>query len=200
MALSRSCRSTEVYSRASTRCCAGREVGRLVARQLQGASGQVDELVAIHRKSPAVECGPTAGTACIVDLNFTKLIVTMIIALSLRLEAGSRRKSALLRSLSRVRATCARNRGNHEDAQQAARGFRWRGHPPATGLTRTTSASPDAGLGVIRHGHRFHWTRQQSTPLWHTPIRCIGITPRDTTRITSPHSPTWTRAFSRCAR
>ncbi len=58
----------------------GSEVGRLVARQLQGAPGQVDELVVIHRKSPAVECGPTAGTACIVDLNLTKLTVTMIIA------------------------------------------------------------------------------------------------------------------------
>jgi hypothetical protein len=56
------------------------EVGRFVSRQLQGAPGQVDELVVIHRKSPAVECGPMAGTSRIVDLNFTKLIVTMIIA------------------------------------------------------------------------------------------------------------------------
>jgi hypothetical protein len=53
----------------------GSEVGRLVARQLQGAPGQVDELVVIHRKSPAVECGPMAGSPCIVDLNFESTLL-----------------------------------------------------------------------------------------------------------------------------
>ena len=50
----------------------GREVSGLVAGELQSAPGQVDELVMVHQMSPAVECGPRAGSCCIF-LSLTSL-------------------------------------------------------------------------------------------------------------------------------